>query len=71
MKALVLDRNRHLVPVGFPGELYIGGAGVGIGYLNDPKKTQSSFIIDPFERDRSAQLYRTGDRVKNATGWRP
>ncbi|MDB9547850.1 MupA/Atu3671 family FMN-dependent luciferase-like monooxygenase [Dolichospermum circinale] len=60
----VLDNNQQPVPVGIPGELYIGGAGVTRGYLNRPELTQSRFIPHPFSRDTNARLYRTGDLVR-------
>jgi amino acid adenylation domain-containing protein len=60
----VLDGRRQLVPVGIPGELYVGGTGVGRGYLNDPERTAAAFVADPFVADPDARLYRTGDRVR-------
>jgi tyrocidine synthetase III len=64
----VVDKNRQIVPVGVPGELLIGGAGVGIGYVNDREQTQQKFIFHSFEHaEPDRLLYRTGDLVK----WRP
>ena len=60
----VCDPHGSLVPVGVPGELYIGGAGVARGYLNQPELTQARFVRDPFAADATARLYRTGDRVR-------
>jgi len=53
-----------VVPIGVWGELYIGGAGVGPGYLNDPELTADRFVPDPFSPKAGARLYRTGDVVR-------
>ncbi|HEV7127292.1 MAG TPA: amino acid adenylation domain-containing protein, partial [Ktedonobacterales bacterium] len=60
----ILDQARHPVPVGMPGELYIGGAGVGRGYLDRPELTAERFIVNPFGDDAAARLFRTGDLVR-------
>jgi amino acid adenylation domain-containing protein len=60
----VLDRNRELVPQGVPGELYIGGDGVALGYFDLPVMTRERFVPDPFRKDPGARLYRTGDVVR-------
>jgi amino acid adenylation domain-containing protein len=60
----VMDQNQQLVPVGAPGELYIGGVGVAVDYLNQPELTREKFVPDPFSRDAQARLYRTGDMVR-------
>ncbi len=58
----VLDRRQMPVPIGVEGELYIGGAGLALGYLNREELNAAHFIADPFSRTPS-RLYRTGDRV--------
>jgi len=63
-RAYVLDSSRQPVPVGVRGELYIGGAGVGCGYLNDPELTADRFVPDPFSESAEARLYRTGDLAR-------
>ncbi|NGX29461.1 MAG: Tyrocidine synthase 3 [Candidatus Anoxychlamydiales bacterium] len=68
-KLYVLDRDQNIVPIGVPGELYIGGIGLARGYLNDPKLTKEKFIQDPFSKNRESRLYRTGDLTKyNSNG---
>jgi amino acid adenylation domain-containing protein len=52
------------VPVGIPGELYIGGEGVSLGYLNLPELTRERFIPDPLGNDPSLMFYKTGDLVR-------
>ena len=58
----VLDEQRQLCPIGVPGELWIGGEGVTLGYLNRPELTADRFAPDPYSTQPDGRLYRTGDR---------
>ena len=60
----ILDSRMGPVPVGVPGELYIGGDGLARGYLNQAELTAEKFIADPFSESASARLYKTGDEVR-------
>ncbi|MBD1938356.1 non-ribosomal peptide synthetase [Microcoleus sp. FACHB-68] len=55
----LLDSQLQPVPIGVPGEIYIGGAGLARGYLNQLKLTAEKFIVNPFNRE--TRLYKTGD----------
>lgn len=65
--ALVLDERMRLLADSTPGELYVGGDGVGRGYAHNPRLTAERFLPDPFSEAPGARCYRTGDRVQ----WRP
>jgi surfactin family lipopeptide synthetase C len=58
----LLDEDLHRVPIGVVGELYVGGASVARGYLNQPKLTREKFISNPFIEGDT--LYKTGDLVR-------
>lgn len=62
--ALILDKNMKPVPVGVPGEIYLGGVCVGLGYLNDEARTNAVFVKNPFDEVDSPLLYKTGDLAR-------
>ena len=66
LRIYLLDQHRELVPIGVPGEMYVGGAGVARGYLQRPELTAERFITDPFSQTAGARakLYRSGDLAR-------
>ncbi|HZE68262.1 MAG TPA: amino acid adenylation domain-containing protein [Pyrinomonadaceae bacterium] len=60
----ILDAQLEPVPIGVVGELYAGGAGLALGYLNDSALTAERFVPDPLSQHLGARLYRTGDLAR-------
>ncbi|HBL25588.1 MAG TPA: non-ribosomal peptide synthetase, partial [Acidobacteria bacterium] len=72
-RAYVLDARQEPLPVGLPGELCLGGAGVARGYLGRPDLTAERFLPDPFAADLGepgGRLYRTGDLARHLSDGR-
>ncbi|MBD2741472.1 non-ribosomal peptide synthetase [Coleofasciculus sp. FACHB-1120] len=66
LQVYVLDAHQNLLPIGVPGEMYVGGAGLARGYLNRPELTAEKFIPNPFlqQSEKSELLYKTGDLAR-------
>ncbi|MEH1894384.1 MAG: amino acid adenylation domain-containing protein [Nostoc sp.] len=63
-KVYILDENLKPLPVGMVGELYVGGEGVGRGYINNIDLTLAKFVSDPFSNKAGARLYKSGDLAR-------
>ena len=63
-QVFILDPFMNPVPVGIPGELYIGGAGLALGYINKPELTEERFILHSINGQSPIRLYKTGDMAK-------
>jgi amino acid adenylation domain-containing protein len=64
LQVYLLDQYQQLVPLGVPGEMYVGGAGVARGYLHRPELTAERFLPHPFDDTPGARLYRSGDLAR-------
>ena len=64
LQLYILDPRRRPVPIGVPGELYVGGAGLARGYLRRPELTAERFLPDHLTGQPNARLYRTGDLAR-------
>lgn len=63
VRIYILDKNRHVVPMGVPGEIYIAGECIAKGYLKDEEKTNQVFVQNPFSEEYTI-MYKTGDLAK-------
>jgi amino acid adenylation domain-containing protein/non-ribosomal peptide synthase protein (TIGR01720 family) len=68
LQIYILDENGQLVPIGVPGEMHVGGAGLARGYLRRPELTGQRFITDHVSGRKGARLYKTGDLARFLPG---
>jgi amino acid adenylation domain-containing protein/non-ribosomal peptide synthase protein (TIGR01720 family) len=68
LQIYILDENGQLVPIGVPGEMHVGGAGLARGYLRRPELTEQRFIADYVTGRKGARLYKTGDLARFLPG---
>ncbi|MFP4409895.1 amino acid adenylation domain-containing protein [Coleofasciculus sp.] len=64
LQVYILDQHLQPLPIGVPGEMHIGGAGLARGYLNRPKLTTEKFISNPFSHKEGSRLYKSGDLAR-------
>jgi acyl-coenzyme A synthetase/AMP-(fatty) acid ligase len=64
VQAYILDAAFQPVPIGVPGELFLGGQGIARGYVCQPDMTAQQFLPDPFSGRPGARLYKNGDRAR-------
>ena len=65
LQLYILDQFQQLVPIGVPGEMYIGGQGVTRGYLNQGQLSGARFVPNPYSNQPGARLYRSGDLARH------
>ena len=68
LRIYILDPQRQPVPIGVPGEMYVGGAGLARGYLHRPELTAERFIADHLTGRQGSRLYKTGDLARFLPG---
>jgi amino acid adenylation domain-containing protein/non-ribosomal peptide synthase protein (TIGR01720 family) len=68
LQIYILDESGQLVPIGVPGEMHVGGAGLARGYLRRPELTEQRFIPDHVTGRKDARLYKTGDLARFLPG---
>jgi amino acid adenylation domain-containing protein/non-ribosomal peptide synthase protein (TIGR01720 family) len=68
LQVYILDAQRQPVPIGVPGEMYVGGAGLARGYLRRPELTEGRFVPDHLTGRPGSRLYRTGDLARFLPG---
>jgi len=68
LQIYILDENGQLLPIGVPGEMHVGGAGLARGYLRRPELTEQRFIPDHVTGRKGARLYKTGDLARFLPG---
>ncbi len=68
LQIYILDSQKRPVPIGIPGEMYVGGAGLARGYLRRPELTAQKFIANHLSAEKDSRLYRTGDLARFLPG---
>ncbi|HET8840264.1 MAG TPA: amino acid adenylation domain-containing protein, partial [Ktedonobacteraceae bacterium] len=64
LQVYLCDKHMHLVPIGLPGEIYVGGPGLARQYLYRPELTSERFVPHPWSQEPGARLYRSGDMAR-------
>jgi amino acid adenylation domain-containing protein len=68
MRVYILDKEMEAVPIGVVGEIYVGGVGVGRGYVKRAGETAEKYVADPYSGEEGARMYRTGDKGRRREG---